>query len=90
MLVVILARLNLEQDQMDAVTASLQGVLKKKFIWNNQQDLKMIQNQVGRLNKLIYGLKRASRVWNAKLGMALLNAVLKVSAVGICIYYIII
>lgn len=69
----IAARLNLDIDQMDAVTAFLQGELSEEIYMEQPAYFQDTQNRtkVCRLNKALYGLKQSSRVWNHKLDSAL-------------------
>lgn len=85
-LMALAAKHDLDIDQMDAVTAFLQGDLN--------EDIYMVQprgfsenKKVCHLNKAIYGLKQASRAWNKKLDAALIETGLKRSKVDQCIYY---
>jgi len=58
--------LNLHIDQMDAITAFLQGELKHEIYMLQPEGFQQDQ-QVCRLNRSLYGLKQASRIWNEKL-----------------------
>lgn len=77
---------NLEIDQMDAVSAFLQGDLEEE-IFMVQPDGFQHGTKVCRLNKAIYGLKQASRAWNKKLDGVLVQLGFKRSAVDECIYF---
>lgn len=86
-LIAMAARYDLEIDQMDAVTAFLQGELKEEVYMRQPEGMEDGSSRVCRLNKSLYGLKQASRVWNEKLGAALVKIGLKRSRVDTCIYY---
>ena len=81
-------KFDLDIDQMDAVTAFLQGEL-------NGEELYMMQpigfsnntNQVCRLKRALYGLKQSSRVWNRKLDEELKKYGLQQSQLDPCIYF---
>jgi len=65
-LLAMAANLNLRIDQMDAVTAFLQGELKHEIYMLQPEGFQQDQ-RVCRLRKSLYGLKQASRIWNEKL-----------------------
>lgn len=77
---------NLYIDQMDAVTAFLQGDIDAEIYMNQPPGYEHGQ-EVCRLNKSIYGLKQASRQWNLKLTSVLRELGLKSTSVDPCIYY---
>lgn len=79
-------KFNLEIEQMDAVTAFLQGELSEEIYMEQPQGFNS-NNQVCRLRKSLYGLKQASRVWNEKLDKALKRFGLTQSNVDSCLYY---
>lgn len=70
-LIALASKFNLEINQMDAVTAFLQGDLDQEIFMTQPEYLGDGTNKVCRLNKSLYGLKQASRVWNQKLDAAL-------------------
>jgi len=76
------ANLNLWIDQMDAVTAFLQGELKHEIYMLQPEGFQQDQ-RVCRLRKSLYRLKQASRVWNAKLDRSLKEIGLQRSMVDI-------
>lgn len=86
-LVAMAAKLDLEIDQIDAVTAFLQGELKEEVYMQQPVGMNDGTARVCRLNKSLYGLKRASRVWNEKLGAVLIQSGLTCSKVDTCIYH---
>jgi len=77
---------NLYIDQMDAVTAFLQGDIDAE-IYMNQPPGYEHGHEICRLNKSIYGLKQASRQWNLKLTSVLKKLGLKSTSVDPCVYY---
>lgn len=85
-LIAIAAKMDLEIDQMDVVTAFLQGDLKEEVYMRQPDTFDDGTARVCRLQKSLYGLKQASRCWNEKLGAALLKAGLNRSRTDTCIY----
>lgn len=85
-LIALAAKYNLDIDQMDAVTAFLQGDLEEEVYMAQPQEFQQ-GLQVCRLNKAIYGLKQASRQWNKKLDSAIKEFGLTQSNVDPCIYF---
>lgn len=83
------ARLNLDIDQMDAVTAFLQGELSEEIYMEQPPYFEDTQNRtkVCKLNKALYGLKQSSRVWNQKLDTALMKFRLVSTDYDPCVYY---
>lgn len=86
MLLALSAKFNLDIDQMDAVTAFLQGDLEEEIFMTQPEGFAK-NMKVCRLKKSLYGLKQASRVWNIKLDAALLSSNLTKSNVDSCVYY---
>lgn len=86
-LLAIAAKHNLQIDQMDAVSAFLQGEIDDVIYMLQPQGFSDGTNKVCRLKKSLYGLKQASRVWNAKLNSALIKFGLQRSKLDPCIYY---
>lgn len=85
----IAAQMNLKIEQMDAVTAFLQGRLEDE-IYMEQPPLYVEQNdqsKVCRLNKALYGLKQSSRIWNQELNNALESFGLRKSKYDSCLFY---
>lgn len=74
-------------DQMDAITAFLQGDLPESVYMEQAEHFSDGTNRVCKLNKAIYGLKQAGRQWNIKLDAALKKHGLKKSVADPCIYY---
>uniref|UniRef100_A0A2A4JA71 Integrase catalytic domain-containing protein n=1 Tax=Heliothis virescens TaxID=7102 RepID=A0A2A4JA71_HELVI len=85
-LIALAARYNLDIDQMDAITAFLQGDLENE-IYMTQPELYEEGTKVCLLQKSIYGLKQASRQWNLKLDGVLQKIGLTRSKIDPCIYY---
>lgn len=57
--------------QMDAITAFLQGELNEEIYMMQPEGCHDGSPKVCKLNKAIYGLKQASRMWNHELDLAL-------------------
>lgn len=74
------AKYDLDVDQMDAVSAFLQGDIDTE-IYKLQPEMYSEGNKVCLLHKSLYGLKQASRQWNLKLNYILLEAGLKRSRI---------
>jgi len=79
------AKEDLDIDQMDAVTAFLQGDLEEEIYMLQPEGFRN-SNKVCHLKKSLYGLKQASRVWNKKLDSSLKDFGLKQSRVDPCVY----
>ena len=74
--------------QMDAVTAFLQRDLEEEEIYMEQPEefvSKEAPHKVCKLNKELFGLKQASRVWNLKLDAELKRIGLKQSIYDTCV-----
>lgn len=85
-LMALAVKFNLKIEQMDAITAFLQGDLEET-IYMRQPDF--FDDKTGRVCKLkrsIYGLKQASRQWNIKLSKALIACGFKQCETDSCIY----
>lgn len=85
-LIALAARYDLEIEQMDAITAFLQGDLENE-IYMVQPESYEEGTKVCLLQKSIYGLKQASRQWNVKLDSVLQKIGLTRSRIDPCIYY---
>lgn len=81
------ARFDFEIEQMDAVTAFLQGELDEDIYMIQPEGFADGSTKVCRLKKSLYGLKQASRVWNAKLNTALIKFGMARSKVDPCVYF---
>lgn len=86
-LMALAARYNLKIEQMDAVTAFLQGDLVENVYVEPPSVVKVPEGHVLKLKKVLYGLKQASHVWNKKLNEALQKYGMKRSELDPCIYY---
>ena len=71
-LLALAAQRELEIDQMDAISAFLQGDIDEE-IYIKQPEGFQDGNKVLCLKKSIYGLKQSSRMWTIKLSKALKN-----------------
>lgn len=85
-LVGIAAKLNLDIDQMDAITAFLQSDLSEDIYMVQPEEFDDATGKVCKLNKAIYGLKQASRSWNEKLDRFLLGEGYRKSKLDPCLY----
>ena len=63
----IAVKYHLHIEQLDAVTAFLQGDIDVELYMSQPSHYETGSKQVCKLNKSIYGLKQASRTWNKKL-----------------------
>lgn len=87
-LMALASKYNLDIQQMDAVTAFLQGELSEDIFIERPQGISDGKDgQVLKLNKAVYGLKQSSLVWNTKLDHALKKFGLTRSKVDPCIYF---
>lgn len=80
------AKYGWEIDQMDAVSAFLQGEIDKEIYMQQPEEYKQ-GSEVCMLHKSIYGLKQASRLWNIKLNSVLYDLGLQQSKTDSCVYY---
>lgn len=80
------ARNGYEIEQMDAVSAFLQGEVDTE-IYMMQPEMYEQGSQVCYLHKSIYGLKQASRLWNSKLNTVLQEIGMYQSKTDPCVYY---
>lgn len=78
---------DLNIDQMDAVSAFLQGDIEEEIYMCQPPNFKQNDTQVCLLKKSLYGLKQASRQWNRKLDNSLKGIGLTQSLLDPCIYY---
>lgn len=80
------AKYDLQIDQMDAVSAFLQGEIDKEIYMQQPEQFRQ-GSQVCKLHKSIYGLKQASRLWNTKLKNVLHELGMLQSKTDPCVYY---
>lgn len=73
-------------EQMDAITAFLQGDLKEDIFMSQPEQYHDGTERVCKLQKAIYGLKQAGRKWNEKLDAALKQKGFRKSTADPCIY----
>lgn len=85
-LLALSAKFDLDLSQMDAVTAFIQGDVSEEIYMVQPKQYRQGE-KVCKLNKEIYGLKQASRLWNIKLDIALREIGFVRSAVDPCVYY---
>lgn len=85
-LISLAVQYDLDIDQMDTVSAFLQGQLDEE-IYMVQPSGFAIGSKVCRLKKALYGLKQASRQWNKTLDSALKMFGLNQSLVDPCVYF---
>lgn len=89
-LMALAVKYDLDIDQMDAVTAFLQGELNEEEIFMSQPDGFSVPNgKVCQLKKALYGLKQSSRVWNTQLDVVLKEFGRTRSSVDPCLYWMI-
>lgn len=86
-LLAIAAQFNLEIHQMDVKTAFLNGNLNEE-IYMTQPDGFAKDNLVCKLNKSIYGLKQASRMWNDRFHQFIVKLGFQRSEYDYCLYVI--
>lgn len=86
-LIALAIKKGLKIDQMDAITAFLQGDLSDEIYIEQPEGFKDGSKQVCKLKKAMYGLKQAGRAWNLKLEAALKSFGLIKSKLDPCVYY---
>lgn len=86
-LIALAVKLGLHIDQMDAVTAFLQGDLNEEIYMMQPEGRTDGTNRVCKLNKSMYGLKQSGRQWNKKLEKTLRSFGLQKSKVDPCVYF---
>lgn len=87
LLIALASKFDLDIDQMDAVTAFLQGDVEEKIYMKQPEGFDDGSGRVCLLRKAIYGLKQASRQWNVKLNEVLLNSGYRRCKTDPCIYF---
>lgn len=86
-LIALAAKHNLEIRQLDAVTAFLNGELKEDIYMKQPNEFSDGTKQVCKLQKSLYGLKQASRIWNEALNSVLVKFGLKRNDADQCVYH---
>lgn len=86
-LIALAVKLDMNIDQMDAVTAFLQGDLSEEIYMEQPGGFGDGSNRVCKLKKAIYGLKQSGREWNKKLERTLKSFGLRKSLVEPCVYF---
>lgn len=87
LLIAIAAQRRLNIDQMDAITAYLQGDLDEEIYTQQPDEFDDGSGRVCRLKKAMYGLKQSGRQWNKCLDDALQSFGLIKSKIDMCVYY---
>lgn len=87
LLIALAAQRGLEIDQMDAVTAYLQGTLDEEIYTFQPEGFDDGSGRVCKLYKAMYGLKQSGRKWNQCLDAALKSFGLNRSEEDPCVYY---
>lgn len=86
-LIALAVKMNMRIDQMDAVTAFLQGNLTKEIYMDQPENYHDGTTKVCKLNKAIYGLKQSGRLWNALLENTLKSFGLSKSHTDPCVFF---
>lgn len=87
LMMALAARYDLDIEQMDAITAFLQGDVNETIYMNQPEGFDDGSGRVCQLKKAIYGLKQASRQWNIKLNDVMIKSGYKCSQIDSCIYF---
>lgn len=87
LLIALAAARGLQIDQMDAVTAYLQGTLNEDIYTTQPEGFEDGSGRVCKLHRAMYGLKQSGRRWNECLDAALKSFGLEKSAEDPCVYY---
>ncbi len=87
LLMALAVEYNLKIDQMDAITAFLQGEIDEEIYIQQPDGYDDGSGKMCRLNKAMYGLKQAGRMWNLKLETSLKKFGLTKSQMDPCIFY---
>ena len=59
--------LNIEIHQMDIKTAFFNGDLMEEIYMDIPEGIKVTEDSICKLNKILYGLKQLPRMWNTKI-----------------------
>lgn len=86
-LIALAAKADLKIYQMDVTTAFLQGELNEEIYMEQPEEFNDGTKMVCKLEKSLYGLKQAGRMWNIKLDAALKQYGLEKCKTDPCIYY---
>lgn len=86
-LIALAVKNGLHIDQMDAVTAFMQGDLMEEIYIEQPEGFEDGSTKVCKLNRAINGLKQSGRVWNIKLVKALKSFGLNQSKLDPCVFY---
>ena len=86
-LLTLAAQLDLEVHQMDVKSAFLNGVLEEVIYMRVPPGHNAPPGVVWKLNKLLYGLKQASREWYKRLSTELKSMGFQRSSVDHCMFY---
>lgn len=78
---------SLKINQMDAISAYLQGELAEEIYMMQPEGFANGSDDVCKLNRAIYGLKQSGRVWNEKLTKMLKSFGLKKSSSDPCVFF---
>lgn len=84
-LIALAAEHDLDIEQLDAVSAFLQGEIEEELYVVQPKEFRM-GGKVCKLKKAMYGLKQASRQWNLKLDTAIKKIGFSQSQVDLCVY----
>lgn len=89
LLFALAAKMDLDIEHLDVVTAFLHGELKEEIYLAQPEGFEQPgnENKVCKLNKAIYGLKQGSRAWNEKLDKTLTRLGLTRCKYDQCVYY---
>lgn len=86
-LIALATKFDLDIHQMDAFTAFLNGDLKEEIYMEQPAGFNDESGRMCKLEKSLYGLKQASRVWNEKLNGVLIKHGLSRSEADQCVYH---
>lgn len=87
LLISLAAKMNLQVEQMDAITAFLQGDLDEDIYIEAPKGYQVPNGKVLKLQKSLYGLKQSPRMWNKKLTDEFKKIGLVQSKYDPCIYH---
>lgn len=87
LLIVLAVKWNMKIDQMDAVTAFLQGDLDEEIFIEQPPSYSDGSGRVCKLKRAMYGLKQSGRQWNIVLDNVLRSYGLEKSKMDPCVYH---